>query len=113
MTSPTTARFEAAASAPKEGYVLRLYTVGATPAAQRAISNLRVICDQELDGRYTLEVIDVTRHTVLAEKEQIIAAPTLVKVLPAPVARIVGDLSNREKVLLGLDLLPRPDGGHG
>lgn len=108
MTTPTTARFEAATSEPKEEYVLRLYTVGATPAAQRAISNLRAICEQELNGTYSLEVIDITVHPVLAETEQIIAAPTLIKVLPAPVARIVGDLSNREKVLIGLDLRPAP-----
>lgn len=113
MTSPTTACFEAAAKAPKEDYVLRLYTVGATPAAQRAISNLRTICEQELRGAFKLEVIDITTHPVLAETEQIIAAPTLIKVLPGPVARIVGDLSNREKVLIGLDLRPRPGGEHG
>jgi circadian clock protein KaiB len=112
MTSPRAARFEAGASAPRKDYLLRLYTVGATPAAQRAISNLRAICEQELEGRYTLEVIDITGHTVLAENEQITAAPTLIKVLPAPVARIVGDLSNREKVLVGLDLLARPASGH-
>lgn len=109
MTLPRAARFEA----PREDYLLRLYTVGATPAAQRAISNLRAICDQELEGHYTLEVIDITGRTVLAENEQITAAPTLIKVLPVPVVRIVGDLSNREEVLLGLDLLSRPGSGHG
>lgn len=108
MSSRTTARFEAAASAPKGDYVLRLYTVGATSAAQRAISNLTRICEHELRGRYSLEVIDLTLDPVLAETEQIIAAPTLIKELPAPLGRVVGDLSNREKVLVGLDLLPRP-----
>jgi circadian clock protein KaiB len=73
---------------------------------------LRAICDQELDGHYTLEVIDITGNTVLAENEQITATPTLIKVLPIPVARIVGDLSNREEVLLGLDLPSRPGSGH-
>lgn len=108
MSHPsTTERFEAAATAPRSGYVLRLYTVGATPAAQRALFNLRRICEEELHGAYRLEVIDITAHPVLAEQEQIIAAPTLIKELPEPVARIVGDLSNREKVLLGLDLRPR------
>jgi circadian clock protein KaiB len=107
MTSPsTTPRADAAVAT--HDYVLRLYTVGATPSAQRAISNLRVICEQELRGHYTLEVIDITQQSVVAEQEQIIAAPTLIKVLPAPIARIVGDLSNREKVLVGLDLVPRP-----
>jgi circadian clock protein KaiB len=108
VKSPTTARFEAAVEAAQEDYVLRLYTVGPTPAAQRAISNLRQICEQELKGRYSLEVIDITERPALAEQEQIIAAPTLIKALPAPVARLVGDLSNREKVLVGLDLLPHP-----
>lgn len=107
MTPDTTARFEAAVSAPQAEYVLRLYTVGATPAAQRAIRNLRKICEEELQGRYSLEVIDISEHPVLAETEQIIAAPTLVKSLPVPVARLVGDLSDRERVLLGLDLIRR------
>lgn len=106
MSSDATARFEAAQHSRREDYVLRLYTVGATPAAQRAISNLRQICEQELQGRYTLEVIDLTQHPKLAEKEQIIAVPTLVKELPAPVARVVGDLSDREQLLVGLDLQP-------
>ncbi|MGA2010471.1 MAG: circadian clock KaiB family protein [Solirubrobacteraceae bacterium] len=103
----STERFEAAAKDPQGDWVLRLYTVGATPAAQRAISNLRQLCEQELQGRYTLEVIDLREHPGLAEQEQIIALPTLIKALPAPVARVVGDLSNREKVLVGLDLQPR------
>ncbi len=108
MNSDTTARFEDAAKDPKGDYVLRLYTVGATPASRRAISNLRQICEAELQGRYSLEVIDITENPALAEKEQIIAVPTLIKSLPQPVARLVGDLSNRERVLVGLDLLPRP-----
>jgi circadian clock protein KaiB len=108
VKSPTTARFDAALKAEEGDYVLRLYTVGPTPAAQSAISNLRQICEQELKGRYSLEVIDITQRPALAEQEQIVAVPMLIKALPAPVARLVGDLSNREKVLVGLDLLPRP-----
>jgi circadian clock protein KaiB len=109
MTSPTTTP-RAGARSDTQDYVLRLYTVGATPSAQRAISNLRAICEQELAGHFTIEVIDITHQTSLAEREHIIAAPTLIKMLPPPVAHIVGDLSDREKVLVGLDLVPRPDG---
>jgi circadian clock protein KaiB len=110
MTLPSTTRC-AGAAGDRHDYVLRLYTVGATPSAQRAISNLRAICEQELSGHFTLEVIDISQQAFLAERDQIIAAPTLIKALPAPVARIVGDLSNREQVLIGLDLVPRPHGG--
>jgi circadian clock protein KaiB len=87
-------------------YRLRLYVVGATPASQRAVSNLRNICETELAGRYELEVIDIYQQPALAEGEQIIAAPTLIKELPPPMRRLVGDMSDRHRVLLGLDLLP-------
>ncbi len=87
-------------------YLLRLYVVGATPASQRAIANLREICETELAGRYELEVIDIYQQPSLAEGEQIIAAPTLIKQLPPPVRQLVGDMSDRDRVLLGLDLRP-------
>jgi len=87
-------------------YVLRLYVVGATPASQRAIANLREICESELAGRYELEVLDIYQQPSLAEGEQIIAAPTLIKKLPLPVRELIGDMSNRDRVLLGLDLRP-------
>ena len=87
-------------------YLLRLYVVGATAGSQRAISNLRAICETELAGRYELEVIDIYQQPTLAEGDQIIAAPTLVKQLPLPIRRLVGDMSDRERVLLGLDLRP-------
>jgi len=90
-------------------YLLRLYVVGATAASQRAIANLREICERELAGRYELEVIDIYQQPSLAEGEQIIAAPTLIKELPPPVRQLVGDMSDRDHVLLGLDL--RPTGG--
>ena len=83
---------------------LRLYVTGQTPRSHRAITNLKRICDEELDGEYELEVIDVLERPQLAEDEKILATPTVVKVLPAPIRRIIGDLSDFDKVLLGLDL---------
>jgi circadian clock protein KaiB len=104
------ARFERAAQAPAaERYVLRLYVTGMTPRSARAIANLRAICDEYLDGRYDLEVIDIYQQPVLTKGEQIIAAPTLIKKLPLPMRRIIGDMSDRERVLLGLDLVRAPD----
>ncbi len=90
-------------------YVLRLYVVGATAQSQRAIANLREICETELAGRYELEVIDIYQQPALAEGEQIIAAPTLVKKLPEPLRKFIGDMSNTERILLGLDLRPKKD----
>lgn len=85
-------------------FKLRLYITGRTPQSQRAIENLRDICESELEGLYEIEVIDVLEHPALAENEKILATPTLVKRLPEPVRKIIGDLSDREKVLLGLDI---------
>lgn len=85
-------------------YKLRLYISGQTSLSQRAIANLRRICESELRGDYELEMIDVLEHPVPAESEQLIATPTLVKQLPEPMRKIIGDLSDREKVLIGLDL---------
>jgi circadian clock protein KaiB len=85
-------------------YVLRLYVTGATPRSMRAISNIRKICEQYLAGRYDLEVVDIAEHPVLAEGEQIIAAPTLIKKLPLPLRRFIGDMSQTDRILLGLDL---------
>jgi len=95
----------AAQAVPAEHYVLRLYVTGMTPRSSRAVNNLRTICDQYLHGRYDLEVIDIYQQPVLTKGEQIIAAPTLIKHLPLPMRRIIGDMSNRERVLLGLDLV--------
>jgi circadian clock protein KaiB len=88
-------------------YVLRLYVSGATSRSRRAILNINAICQQDLRGRFDLEVIDIHQNPVLAKDEQIIAAPTLVRRLPLPLRRIIGDFSNRERVLLGLDLKPK------
>jgi circadian clock protein KaiB len=90
----------------KERYVLRLYVTGSTPRSSKAIRNIRALCEEHLQGRYDLEVIDIHQQPVLARGEQIIAAPTLIKKLPAPLRKVVGDLSNTERVLMGLDLRP-------
>lgn len=87
-------------------YKLRLYVTGFTSHSQRAIENLKQICDTEIQGQYEVEVIDVLERPMLAESEKIMATPTLVKKLPEPVRKIIGDLSDRERVLLGLDLFP-------
>jgi circadian clock protein KaiB len=91
----------------KEKYVLRLYVTGMTPRSTRAIQNIKKICDGELKGRCDLEVIDIYQRPVLAEGEQIIATPTLVKKLPLPLRRFIGDLSDMERIVLGLDLKPK------
>jgi circadian clock protein KaiB len=85
-------------------YVLRLYIIGTTPQSMRAVANIRRICDEHLQNRYELEVVDLSRHPTLAEGEQIIATPTLVKKLPLPLRRFIGDLSQTDRILLGLDL---------
>jgi circadian clock protein KaiB len=85
--------------------VLRLYITGTTPKSMRAVANIRRICDTHLDGRYKLDVIDVSRRPGLAQGEQIIATPTLIKLLPLPLRRFIGDLSQTDRILLGLDLL--------
>jgi len=87
-------------------YTLKLYVTGHTPRAMKAIANLRRICDEDLEGKYDMVVIDVLERPQLAEDERILATPTLIKQLPPPVRRIIGDLSDKEKVLLGLDLKP-------
>jgi len=91
-------------------YVLRLYVTGQTPRSVLAINNMRKICAEHLSERYTLEVIDIYQHPEACQEQQIIAAPTLIKVLPHPLRRIIGDLSNTEKVLVGLDLRARSAG---
>ena len=95
---------QAAAKMGTERYVLRLYITGMTPRSTRAVANIRRICEEHLQGRYDLEVVDVYQKPTLAEGEQIIAAPTLIKKLPLPLRRFIGDMSNTERLLLGLDL---------
>ncbi len=104
----TTEEFERALAKSKtETYRLRLYITGMTPRSTRAIENIRAVCEEHLKGRYELEIIDIYQHPNLAEGEQIIALPTLVRQLPPPVRKIIGDLSNTERVLVGLELRPR------
>lgn len=85
-------------------FKLRLFITGRTPQSQRAINNLRSICETDIQGAYEVEVIDVLEHPALAERDKILATPTLVKRLPEPIRKIIGDLSDREKVLLGLNV---------
>ncbi len=91
----------------KKKYVLRLYIAGATPKSTRAIVNIKKICEEYLKGRYELKVVDIYQQPVLAKGEQIIAAPTLLKKLPLPLRKFIGDMSNTEKILVGLDLRPK------
>jgi circadian clock protein KaiB len=91
----------------KEKYVLRLYISGITPKSSRAIERVKSVCEEHLKDRYDLEIIDIYQQPSLAKGEQIIAAPTLIKKLPHPLRRIIGDMSNEERVLLGLDLRPK------
>ncbi|WP_018405740.1 circadian clock KaiB family protein [Marinobacter gelidimuriae] len=86
-------------------YLLKLFITGYTPQADRAIKNINSICKNELAGGYHLEIINILENPQLAEGERIIATPTLIKVLPKPSRRVIGDLSNTKKVLLGLDLV--------
>ncbi|QPF83800.1 circadian clock protein KaiB [Bradyrhizobium genosp. L] len=87
-------------------YKLRLFVTGSTPRSARAIANMRRICEENLEGRYDLEVVDVYENPNSTRELQIVATPTLVKVLPEPLRRIIGDLSDKERVLAGLNLTP-------
>lgn len=87
-------------------WILRLYVAGQTPRCKTALVNLRKICKEELAGKYEIEVIDLLDHPELGREHQILAIPTLVRKLPVPVRKIIGDLSNTERVLVGLDIKP-------
>jgi circadian clock protein KaiB len=88
------------------GFKLKLYVTGLTPGSQKAIERVRAACETHLQGRYALEVIDIYQRPALAKDEQIIATPTLIRVLPPPLRRYIGSLANAEKVLFGIDLRP-------
>jgi circadian clock protein KaiB len=103
-----TKRFEQLASGQdEEQYVLRLYISGLTPRSTEALATIRAVCDEHLQGRVQLEVIDLYQNPERADTDEIIATPTLIKQLPAPLRRLVGDLSNVERVLVGLNLRKR------
>ena len=90
-----------------ETFQLRLYIAGKTPKSVSALTNLKKICEEHLQGRYEIEIIDLIENPALARGDQILAVPTLVRRLPEPIKKIIGDLSNSERVLVGLDLRPR------
>jgi circadian clock protein KaiB len=103
----TTEQFEkAVADHPTGQFVLRLYVSGMTPRSQRAIENIRRLCEEHLAGRYSLEVIDIYQQPGMAKSEQIIAAPTLVKKLPLPLRKVIGDMSNPGRILVVLGVVP-------
>ncbi|HLZ97151.1 MAG TPA: circadian clock KaiB family protein [Steroidobacteraceae bacterium] len=106
LTSATSASPRPAESAPVE-WDLRLYIAGRTPKCVAAFSNLQELCEKHLAGQYRIEVIDLLENAQLAKGDQILAIPTLVRKLPEPIKKIIGDLSNTERVLVGLDLRPR------
>ncbi len=108
---PLSRRMSAAEAAEKkaedEVWRLRLYVAGQTPKSLTAFANLKRICGEHLEGRYTIEVVDLLKNPKLAAGDQIIAVPTLVRKLPQPLRKIIGDLSNTERVLVGLDIMTR------
>jgi circadian clock protein KaiB len=100
-----TKEFELALQETDKGtYVLRLYVSGMTPNSKQAIKNVQKICEEHLEGRYQLEIIDIFQQPIYAKEGQIVAAPTLVKELPLPLRKFIGDLSQTEKILLRLDI---------
>jgi circadian clock protein KaiB len=97
----------AAKARAKERYVLRLYVAGITPKSDRAIRSVKETCEQNLKDRYDLEIIDIYQHPGTLKEDQVIVAPTLIKKLPLPLRRLIGDMADREKIILGLDLQPK------
>lgn len=91
---------------PETGWQLRLYVAGQTPKSLAAFANLKRICEEHLEGKYSIEVVDLLVNPQLAKGDQILAIPTLVRKLPEPIKKIIGDLSNTERVLVGLDIKP-------
>jgi circadian clock protein KaiB len=113
MTEPTViAAFEPSGIRRSHGevYELRLYIAGQTRKSIIALANLRRLCEEHLAGQYRIEIIDLMEHPDQAQRDQILAIPTLVRRLPEPIKRIIGDLSNSERVLVGLDVRPAPLG---
>lgn len=98
------------AKASKQKYVLKLYVAGMTSKSTQAIENITKLCEEHLKGRYDLQVVDIYQQPKLAKGEQIIAAPTLIKKLPLPLRKFIGNMANKDKILVGLDLVPRNRG---
>jgi len=98
---------KAVAMRDREKYVLRLYVTGMTPKSTRAIANVQAICEKYLEGFFELKIIDIYQQPQLAKEEQIIATPTLIKKLPLPIRRLIGDMSDTERFLVGIDLKPK------
>jgi circadian clock protein KaiB len=96
----------------KQNYVLKLYVSGMTPSSIRAVQNIRKICQEHLKGRFELEIIDIYQQPELGKQEQIIAVPTLLKKLPKPLQQFIGDLSDMERILVGLNLKPKDSNKH-
>jgi circadian clock protein KaiB len=110
MPAPTNKQMEELIAVAKEmeeaPYVLRLYVAGVTPRSTEAIQRVTAFCEEHLNGRYELEIIDIYQKPALVRGEQIIAVPTLIKRLPLPLRRLIGDMQNEERMLFGLDLKP-------
>lgn len=104
MPKKTGTRKETIDESDRDEWILRLYVAGQTPNSLTAFENLKKICDEHLEGKYRIEVIDLLKNPQLAKDHQIIAVPTLIRKLPVPVKKIIGNLSNTERVLVGLDL---------
>jgi circadian clock protein KaiB len=107
VTAPRSGRSVAPAAQKPAKYLLRLYVTGTTGKSVRAIQNVRRICEEHLKGLYDLEVVDLYKNLPLARGDQIIAVPTLIKLLPAPLRRLIGDMSDEQRVLVGLDIRPQ------
>lgn len=105
---PSTKSFEKATTKKKTRTVLRLYVAGSSERSIRAIHNAKLICEEHLEGRYDLDVVDILQQPTLAKDDQILAVPTLIKKLPLPLRKVIGDLSDEQSVLVGLDLKKKP-----
>jgi circadian clock protein KaiB len=106
----STEEFEkAVAGRDLEQFVLRLYVTGMSPKSAGAIANVKKICEENLEGRYELKVIDIYQQPELAQGEQVIATPTLIKKLPLPLRKLIGDMSDKERFLVGIDLKSKPE----
>jgi circadian clock protein KaiB len=111
MMKTKSATAKTARKATSDVWMLRLYVAGQTPKSVTAFANLKTICEEHLKGKYKIEVVDLLQNPQLARGDQILAIPTLVRKLPVPMRKIIGDLSNTERVLIGLDMIPRKEGG--